>query len=772
MSNIKISSNLFLGTPELKRLQKFVDESGFRKNILDNSVSFGLIKNDYDPTFANGKIIPDADLVISGNTFKTIRHNELFGIDKFGNFLYKEATGQLPVPDTGLWYWIRISHEYSNIEQGTWSLSSDGILSGTGGELLTILRGQPNFPSKIRFVNSSLNTLDYDILSVTDDNNAVLNGVSFQAESDLKIQVVGTFTYGASIDPSNKLIFNYDSCLVELIEEDINAENVRPSSGFEDNRTFYIARIKVENDQVIVQDKRIDHWETKASYQNQDVDVLPNAAIGIENIKYNHSFTAGDKNIVELAWSFRSQNWSINSTTNTLTMSSGNGGKFKTVEDFTNGDFNGWRLYAPDGTYSKIISSVKQGNAINLQVDLLDIDHYSNDGGLTFLINEFVVVTPNAEEIEITFTPEPTDDISTQVQKFDFQINKKIGRCDVLVYKDPSCNYIVSYRYKTFNKYSPTRTIPSDTVNGFYNETSFDDDGNLLGIGQTTKVTYTSSTTAGFITLLLSPNAYSRFVYKVDKGDLIGVNHISDVTNITNLNLIVGESLNYLLFTGALDLTANLTIQIASLNQVSGNEFKIHFNCSSIALNGFNIIISAESNGGAGAPLRTLGEGDFYQMLNIDNGIIINCICEGSKWYATQNYDLGRPNEIITIDGVLGSLFDLDGLGKVKGLFGYGVCDGVAGRPDLRDRFLLGQGTNDSGDTGGSDSVTLVEGNLPEITLNIPLGSSDAGADKPAGGSGIEGSGLDLVFGGVSGSAVPIDITNPYYAVIYAKKLF
>src|SRR5690606_6085630 len=104
-------------------------------------------------------------------------------------------------------------------------LSANGSLTGSGGELLTTLRGQPNFPSKIRFTKDELkygpllNTQDYDVLEVIDDNNAVLNGVSFQAEDNLSLSVVGTFTYGAPINPADKLIFNYDSVQVELVEE-------------------------------------------------------------------------------------------------------------------------------------------------------------------------------------------------------------------------------------------------------------------------------------------------------------------------------------------------------------------------------------------------------------------------------------------------------------------------------------------------------------------------------------------------------------------------
>ena len=45
---------------------------------------------------------------------------------------------------------------------------------------------------------------------------------------------------------------------------------------------------------------------------------------------------------------------------------------------------------------------------------------------------------------------------------------------------------------------------------------------------------------------------------------------------------------------------------------------------------------------------------------------------------------------------------------------GWGLCDGNSGRPDLRDRFIVGAGsTYTIGATGGANTVTLVEANLP-----------------------------------------------------------
>jgi len=45
---------------------------------------------------------------------------------------------------------------------------------------------------------------------------------------------------------------------------------------------------------------------------------------------------------------------------------------------------------------------------------------------------------------------------------------------------------------------------------------------------------------------------------------------------------------------------------------------------------------------------------------------------------------------------------------------GWALCDGENGTPDLRDRFIVSAGnTYNEGDTGGEDSVTLAESEIP-----------------------------------------------------------
>lgn len=764
MSNLKISSNLFIGAAELNRLQYFMQDVGYVKNILDNSVSFGLIKSNKDITFANGLVSADTDSIISGTTTKTVKHNALSAINSDGNFLSFDIANQIAIPGDNNWYWIRVAYTITHIEKGIFAIDVNGNLTATGAELTKLLRGIKNIPSRVRFTNAIDNTLDYDILSVADDNTAVLNGASFTAESNLKMTIIGSFTYGVAVDPANKQIFNYDSRSIVLVPE-VDA-NTAPVAGYTKGFTFYLARVKSDGINLIIQDKRTEFWETKGSNQEIDIQSNINNCIGVESVKFNHIFSPGDKNLVTIGWGFRSNNWTVNSNTNVLTLSTGLGGKYKSVSDFVNGDFDGWRLYYPNGKYSRIVTSVTSGAAINLTLDTLDVDNLSVDGGNTFETSKYVIAVPNAEEIEISYLTNPTDNQSTLNKSVVFPINELIGTTEVAVYLDPSVLYNIQYRYKVLKDYTQYTVIPTDTDNGYFIESSFDDDGNIIGGG--TRQTYTNDTTVGFIQLNLSTKAYKNFVFKVDKGDKIGVTTISSIAS--PYTLLVGTSNNYLKIVGDIVLSANTSIILSATGAVSGNEFRIHINTSTFNLNGFTLSII---DGSTSSSIKNILQGDIYTIKNIENGIVFTCVNNGTNWNIYQNYDLGVPNEVKDIYNVVpSSLFDIAGLGKIKGLFGWTLADGSNGSPNLSGRFISGYDINDAdysaiGQTGGSKTVVLVNDNLPP--LDLPVGYTGPHA-KPA-----DGSGIDVWYPldhGTTGLSIPVQTRPPYFTLIKAYKLF
>ena len=58
---------------------------------------------------------------------------------------------------------------------------------------------------------------------------------------------------------------------------------------------------------------------------------------------------------------------------------------------------------------------------------------------------------------------------------------------------------------------------------------------------------------------------------------------------------------------------------------------------------------------------------------------------------------------------------------------GWALCDGQNGTPDLRDRFIVGTGsTYSSGNTGGANSVTLTESQMPSHNHTFSGSGSDS----------------------------------------------
>jgi hypothetical protein len=97
---------------------------------------------------------------------------------------------------------------------------------------------------------------------------------------------------------------------------------------------------------------------------------------------------------------------------------------------------------------------------------------------------------------------------------------------------------------------------------------------------------------------------------------------------------------------------------------------------------------------------------------------------------------------------------------------GYHLCDGTAGTPDLRDRFVLGAGHDFNPDeTGGSDihSHTYSGG---DHTHSLPTISSAA----PGPGAVLDLTASTSGQSGVSGTTGDSSSMPPYYALCYIMK--
>ena len=122
---------------------------------------------------------------------------------------------------------------------------------------------------------------------------------------------------------------------------------------------------------------------------------------------------------------------------------------------------------------------------------------------------------------------------------------------------------------------------------------------------------------------------------------------------------------------------------------------------------------------------------------------------------------------------------------------GFVLCDGNNSTPDLRDRFVIGAGNNFSaGNTGGSNSITLSEANLPShrhfLVSNNLVGINNSNSNVSANNQITKGTGPSNLFEGYNlgatgsdavsgrssavGSGTAIDNKPSYHALCYIMK--
>jgi microcystin-dependent protein len=117
---------------------------------------------------------------------------------------------------------------------------------------------------------------------------------------------------------------------------------------------------------------------------------------------------------------------------------------------------------------------------------------------------------------------------------------------------------------------------------------------------------------------------------------------------------------------------------------------------------------------------------------------------------------------------------------------GWALCDGANGTPDLRGRFILGQGKGDDltnrvyDTTGGAETVTLNLTNIPHHNHGYNDQGQSAASCKFEHGNGkgcaVTGvgdtwRGTDHRGGNSAGQTVPHTIMPPFYVLAYIMKL-
>ena len=257
MSEINITRKVFLEREELMRLQEFLRDDIARNAIIGNTRQFGIIQTEFVANDTNFQV---SQGTAAGTIQFTKERSQALDID--GDLIRLAATDNIAVTDDSNWYWVRISHVFRRHEVGTVSVNTNGQLTGISTLFNDVLRGQAtDVPVRIRFQQTdgtaAVNNGTYEVVDVTDNTNALLTSVvGFQAESNLNYIVVGTTPVGEVISTEQLTgLYQYDSCLVELIQETAtDTPPALPANGA--NRYFYVARVMNNSGTVSVQDKR------------------------------------------------------------------------------------------------------------------------------------------------------------------------------------------------------------------------------------------------------------------------------------------------------------------------------------------------------------------------------------------------------------------------------------------------------------------------------------------------------------------------------------
>lgn len=381
MSRLKFSSNLFLEVNELQRFNKFLEEDGWKRAMKAISKNFGIVENASNSYFkvtarsgSNSVIVINAGIAFDSNMDAIVMTDDL----------------ELSVGNTGSNRWVILSRAVTNEEQGTVSINSDGSLSGIGTEFTKVLRGQPNFPVKVKF-NSTSNNGEYEVVSVTSDTSALLSG-SFVNQSNIKYSVVGTFTPGFQPTEDNKMIYEYDSYNIEVVDSED-----RPAVSVDE---FILAMISFDaSGSMNVSDERIRYMFNNPYTQSDESDnstdplvsLLSTGVVG--GIHAVGSAAAEFELIMEHGYTVTRHELLTTSTSNTFNIISGQS-NFLGTGNIPDGMFRGWLLVNRANMKYALIDD---NSNKSLYISNLDTSIILDSG------NDFIIV-PNCNEIEYEVT--------------------------------------------------------------------------------------------------------------------------------------------------------------------------------------------------------------------------------------------------------------------------------------------------------------------------------------------------------------------------------
>ena len=260
--------DIHLEKEEIDRMLTFIDNDVAKFLFVTNALKFGIIKLDKvdDPSFKVQAGTNSNSIKLLGSTTR----GGNYAIDKVGNLIFLPPKDNIEVPTIGEHYWVKISHKYDIVEDGTISVDLNGNVSGSSTIFTDVLRGQSSgFPVFVKLYTensdgtysvSENNPSVYEVVQVVSDGVAILGG-DFTAESNLKYVVLGCYAIGSPIyDNEEDGLYLYDSCKVELVKELISETEPTSVEGEE----FFIARVLAVpgTGNIEIQDKRSSKYYT------------------------------------------------------------------------------------------------------------------------------------------------------------------------------------------------------------------------------------------------------------------------------------------------------------------------------------------------------------------------------------------------------------------------------------------------------------------------------------------------------------------------------
>lgn len=394
MGKIKISPNLFLEVNELKKLVDFIDNDGYKLIFKQLIKDFGISQNSDNTMF---KVSHKA------GTDNVVTINSGIAIDSNINIINLPQPIDVEIPYSDKKQWIAISYSTTNDEVGVVDISPQGNLSGVGTKFLSVLRGQPNFPTKVKF-SSINNTEEYEVVDVTSDTEATLSG-AFVDEKQLKYQVIGTFTPGYQPDDDDKFIYEYDSVMIHVIDSDD-----KPSV---DSDTFIIACVDFENG-INVIDERTNLFNNKLQLEGSETTINSNPFVSLLRTQLFNNILD-----FQIEWGYKINKFELTATsTNNIIRIINGGSNYISSVEIPDDTFNGWKLLNRKNMVSVVIDYNKSNS---LYISTLSSSLITNSDD-----DDFVII-PDFKEIEIQVTVSGSnynDDDTPHYHKFSISNQK------------------------------------------------------------------------------------------------------------------------------------------------------------------------------------------------------------------------------------------------------------------------------------------------------------------------------------------------------------